>query len=151
MLPGDDQLQRLIKVVGPLKFSVQLPDDPEQYFSAVGAVPSVSEDQRRYLRTQLRVVAALQYRRSLPALKRANQWYKIVMRDISRSGVSFLHSEQVFPTEQLMLVMPDCKPRCIEVMRCRRLNESCYEIGANFIQKFRSHSRNSDMCSTSVG
>lgn len=140
MLPGDDQLQKLIDVVGPLKYELALPAEPEDYFGASGAVPSIPEDQRRYVRTQLRVVAALQYRRSLAKLDRKSEWYKIVMRDISRSGVSFLHSQQVYPTEQLMLVMPDCKPRCIEVTRCRRIDTLCYEVGANFIQKFRSNS-----------
>jgi len=138
MLPGDDQLQKLSSVVGPLNFELKLPTEPQEYFSVTGAVASIPEDQRRYIRTNLRVTAALQYRRSLPALVRPDDWHKVVMRDISRSGVSFLHSEQVFPTEQLMLVMPDCKPRCIEVMRCRQINEACYEVGANFIQKFRS-------------
>ncbi len=140
MLPGDDQLQKLINVVGPLKFSVDLPTSPEKWFSASGPAPTVADDQRRFVRSQLRVSAALQYRRSLPSLARDSDWYKVVMRDISRGGISFLHSEQVFPTEQLMLVMPDCKPRCIEVTRCRRIKESCYEVGASFIQGFRSNS-----------
>jgi hypothetical protein len=144
MLPGDDQLQKLINVVGPLKFSLELPDPVDEYFGAAGVVPSVPEDQRRYVRTHLRVVAALQYRRSLPSLIRQSEWHKIVMRDISRSGVSFLHAEQVYPTEQLMLVMPDCKPRSIEVMRCRRVGNACYEVGANFIQKFRTNSATKD-------
>ena len=140
MLPGDSQLQKLIDVVGPLKFSLKLPSEMEEYFGTSGIVPTVPDEQRRYARTHLRVTAALQYRRSLPALVRESEWFKVVMRDISRSGISFMHSEQVYPTEQLMLVLPDCKPRCIEVMRCRRVEDSCFEIGANFIQKFRSNS-----------
>lgn len=140
MLPGDDQLQKLINVVGPLKFAVELPTTPDEYFSTSGATSSVHDEQRRYMRSHLRVTAGLQYRRSLPSLSRDAAWYKVVMRDISRGGISFLHSEQLFPTEQLMLVMPDCKPRCIEVTRCRRINDTCYEVGANFIKGFRSNS-----------
>ena len=139
MLPGDDQLQKLIEVIGPLTFAVKLPGVPEEYFAASGVIPTIPEEQRRYMRTLLRVSAALQYRRSLPSLIREPEWYKVIMRDISRSGVSFLHFEKLFPTEQLMLVMPDCKPRCIEVTRCRQLSECCYEVGANFIQKFRAY------------
>ncbi len=126
--------------MGPLKFELQLPERPEEYFAATGNIPSIPDDQRRYGRTNIRIAAALQYRRSIPSLMRKSEWHKIVMRDISRSGVSFLHSEQVYPTEQLMLIMPDGKPRSIEVMRCRRLSNQCYEVGANFIQKLRSSS-----------
>ncbi len=110
----------------------------KEFFAVTGVAPSTPEEKRRHVRSHMRVVAALQYRRSLPSLVRQPEWFKIVMRDISRSGISFLHSEQVFPTEQLMLVMPDCKPRCIEVVRCRRINQSCYEVGASYIKRFRS-------------
>ncbi len=137
MLPGDDQLQRLIKVVGPLTFELKMPSSPEEYFSVSGAVPTMWQDQRRFVRKHLRVVAAIQYRRSLPAHPRSAQWHKVVTRDLSRNGVSFLHSEQIFPLEQLLLVLPDCKPRCIEVVRCRRLGDQCFQVGASFIQRFR--------------
>ncbi len=137
MLPGDDQLQRLIEVVGPLTFDLQMPNSPEEYFAVSGAVTCAGEDQRRYVRKHLRVTAAIQYRRSLPALARPAQWHKVLTRDLSRSGISFLHSEQVYPVEQLLLVLPDCKPRCIEIIRCRCLGPRCYQVGASFIQRFR--------------
>ncbi len=137
MLPGDDQLQRLTNVVGPLTFELQMPNSPEEYFAVSGAMPLIENDQRRYVRKHIRVTAAIQYRRSLPALLRPAQWHKVLTRDLSRSGIAFLHSQQVFPMEQLLLVLPDCKPRCIEIVRCRRLGDSCYQIGARFIQRFR--------------
>ena len=137
MFPGDDQLQKLIRVVGELKCELQMPWPAEEYFAVTGVVAPVPDEHRRYVRTRMRVSAALQYRRSFPSLVRAAQWHKIVIQDVSRSGLGFLHSEQLFPAEQLMLVMPDCKPRSIEVARCRKLSEACYEIGATFVQKFR--------------
>ncbi len=137
MLPGDDQLQRVVDVVGPLKFALQLPETPDEYFSASGVVPTIAADKRRFVRKYMRATAALQHRPSLPNLERSEVWHKVVTRDLSRNGISFLHSEQAYPKEQWTLVLPDCKPRCIEVVRCRRLAENCYEVGANFIPKFR--------------
>ena len=138
MLPGDDQLQRLINVVGPLTFELRMPSSPDEYFATTGAAACALQDQRRFVRKHLRVTAAIQYRRSLPSLTRSPQWYKVLTRDLSRNGISFLHSEQVFPTEQLLLVLPDCKPRCIEIVRCRRMGDQCYQVGASFVQRFRS-------------
>ena len=109
----------------------------EEYVAVQGVIPPVPDDQRRFVRSRLRVAAAMQYHRSPPALRRQKVWHKIVVRDISRSGIGFLHSEEVFCTEQLMLVLPDCKPGCIEVTRCRRLAESASKVGAIFIQGFR--------------
>jgi len=138
VLPGDDRLQRLIDVVGPLAFSSDLPTAEEEYFAETGMLPTIPDERRRHVRTKLRVAAALKHRQSLPALARDEQWHKIVVRDISRGGVSFLHGQQLYPIEQLILVMPDCRPRGIEIKRCRRIRGAFYEIGAIFVKEFRS-------------
>ena len=82
-------------------------------------------------------MAALQHGTSLPALPRPVQWHKVVLCDISRSGVRFLHSEQIRPTEQMLLVMPDFKRRYVEIVRCRRLGDRYFEIGARFVKCLR--------------
>lgn len=138
MLPGDEQLQKLIDIVGPLAVSSNLPAEWEEFFAETGSLPTIPDERRRHARTKVRVSAALKYRQSLPALPRETKWHKVVVRDISRGGISFLHGRQLFPTEQLTLVMPDCRPRRIEVKRCRCIKKSLYEIGATFIKEFRS-------------
>lgn len=137
MLPGDDQLALLVNEMGPLEFSLQLPQPAAEYFAACGELPSIADEQRRYIRRHLRVTAALHYRRSLPELRRVPRWFKVLVRDVHRKGISFLHSEQLFPTEQLTLVLLDGKRRKIEVMRCTRLGDHCYAVGADFVGDFR--------------
>ena len=137
MLPGDDQLQKLIKLVGPLEFNLRLPVPPKEFFAARGAAQALQDDKRRFSRNCLRVVAALQHRPSLPALPRPVQWYKVVTCDISRNGIRLLHSVQLYPMEQFSLVLPDGNYRFVEVIHCRRLVDRCYEIGASFISGFR--------------
>lgn len=137
MLPGDDQLAALVNEVGTLEFSLQLPQPAAEYFAVCGELPSIADEQRRYIRRHLRVTAALHYRRSLPELRRESCWFKVLVRDVHRKGISFLHSEQLFPTEQMLLVLLDGKRRKIEVMRCNRLGDHCYTVGADFVGDFR--------------
>jgi hypothetical protein len=133
MFAGDDQLLKLIKTVGPIQCNLRLP--PKEFFADRDAGPSVPDDRRRFARNCLHAVAALQHRTSLPALSRETAWYKVVTCDLSRNGIRFLHGEQVFPTEQMSLVLHDGKERYIEIARCRRLGENCYEVGASFIKQ----------------
>ncbi len=64
-------------------------------------------------------------------------WHKVYTKDVSRTGAGFLHGEQLFPKEQLTLLLPDGRCRPIEVIRSRRVADHCYEIGAIFISSFR--------------
>ena len=137
MPPGDDQIRKLSESVGPLVCEVELPSSWEDFFDRRGMMPIALDEKRRFPRSYLRVSAALQYRQSFPALPRGETWHKVYTKDVCRNGVGFLHSEQLFPMEQLALVLPDGRCRRIEVVRCRRIQPRCFEIGAVFITDFR--------------
>ena len=139
MFPGDDQLQKLNDIVGPLKFALKLPESPDNFFAQSGPIPTVPHDQRRFVRSHLRVVGALQYRHSLPSFPRPSEWHKIVTCDVSRNGIRFLHSEQLFPNEQMTLLLPDGRPRYVEIVRCQRLGDCCFDIGATFVGELEMH------------
>jgi hypothetical protein len=68
----------------------------------------------------------------LPHKPRPDAWYKVYTSDVSRMGFSFLHSEQLFPREQLELVISGSLHYIGEVRRCRRVNPQCYLVGAQF-------------------
>jgi hypothetical protein len=133
----DPRIQKLIETVGPLKCELELPSSWADYFDRRGPMPTTFQEKRRFPRSYLRTSAALQHRQSLLALPRAETWYKVYAKDVSRGGVGFLHGEQLFPLEQMNLVLPDGRSRPIEVVRCRRIQERCFEIGAVFIAGFR--------------
>jgi len=137
MLPGDGQLQKLTKVIGPLQFNLQLPLSPDGFFVASGRRPPTGADKRRFGRQHLWGVAALQHGTSLPARPRPADWHKVVVCDISRNGIRFLHSEQIFPQEQMLLVLPDFKRRYVEVVRCLCLGDRYFEVGARFVKRLR--------------
>jgi hypothetical protein len=137
MPPGDDQIRKLTNALGPLKCEVELPSSWTDYFHRRGTIPTRPNERRRFPRSHLRASAALQYRQSFPALPRGEDWHKVYTKDVSRAGLAFLHSEQLYPKEQMALLLPDGRSRAIEVVRCRRIQARCFEIGAIFITGFR--------------
>ena len=56
---------------------------------------------------------------------------------MSRGGILIVHSQELFPAEQMTMVLPDFKTRFIEVTRCRRIQDCCYEVGAVFVSSLR--------------
>ncbi len=111
---------------------VRLPPTWVDFFEKSGPVQGTMSERRRFLRLNLRSAAVLQYRQTFPSLPRPALFYTVYTKDISRSGVAFLHGEQLYPSEQMILVLPDGKPRVIQVVRCHRIGPSCFEIGAHF-------------------
>ncbi|UCG88503.1 MAG: hypothetical protein JSW71_08165 [Gemmatimonadota bacterium] len=137
MLEHGDQVQELVKTVGPLKCEIELPASWKDYFEKTGPLPARLDDRRRYPRYYLRVCAALQYCQTLPALPRPPTWHKILTRDMSRCGLSFLHSEVLYPRERVRVVLPGEGIGTVEIVRCTRIQRRCFETGARFVQGFQ--------------
>jgi hypothetical protein len=96
------------------------------------------DDMRRYARLICRgknYRAALGYRQTLSVLPRSKQWYGVYTMDMSRGGCGFLHCEPLYPGERMIIVLLGGTRRVIEIIRCQRLNDRCYSIGAQFVQE----------------
>ena len=63
------------------------------------------------------------------AIPRADAKHVVLMKDLSRQGVAFLHAAQLFPGERVELTLPTGRI-AYTVVRCLRHNHRCYEIGA---------------------
>jgi hypothetical protein len=133
----NDQIRKLTEAVGPLECRVELPESWASYFERRGQIPSDPDDRRRYPRSHLPACAGLRHCRSLPALPRDTAWHMVYTKDVSRTGLAFLHSEQLFPAEQVTILLLDGRWRAVEVVRCRRVQDGCFDIGAVFIAGFR--------------
>jgi hypothetical protein len=99
-------------------------------------------EKRRHLRWKNRTMAGLYCRETFPALPRPEQWHPIYVKDVSRSGAAFIHSEQLFPLERMHIFFMDdmswrllqAEPiRDIEVAHCRYVQPKCYEVGVRFL------------------
>jgi len=125
-----------------LRCDVELPKSMAGFLTQVEEPSIQSHDNRRFARRAARTVAALEHRQTFPLIPRQVEWHKIFTRDISRGGLAFLHSCQLYPRERMRVLLPDPavakmvpdrQQGVIEVARCRRLAPRCYEIGAFFV------------------
>lgn len=96
-----------------------------------GMVPPAG-DMRQFPRRQVLSQAVVEYRDGLPAHPRQPLRHKVIVADLSRCGLRFLHSEQLFPGELAIVQIASGKQMCLEVARCRKIADSCYEVGARF-------------------
>jgi hypothetical protein len=132
MSPGDDRIRKLIEALERLQCEIELPPSWYEHRERLGMAPIVASDKRRFRRYYLPAVAAFKFRRSFSALPRRGDWHKIYTKDVSRAGIAFFHSEPLFPRERMTILLPDGSRRAVEITRCRRIREHCYEIGAAF-------------------
>jgi hypothetical protein len=128
-MPEELDVQELIR---RLPCNVRLPNDWADFFEQTGPLPKDFEDQRRFPRFYCRTEGALLCRPSLPSVPREQKCHRVYVKDISRSSIGFLHAEQLFPREQAQIVMPDGVKRSLEVIRCRKLADHCYDTAAKF-------------------
>jgi len=115
--------------VETLHCEIELPDDWEQWQRSTGQIADGRHDRRRYPRFACNSHAALRCTTTLPSIPRSGIWCRILLRNVSRCGAGFLHSEQLFPDEEALIVLPNGSQRVFQVMRCSRIGPKCFEVG----------------------
>lgn len=115
-----------------LPCEIVLPDHLRGHAHATQQLFDPQDDRRRFPRQRCRVSAALKYYDTFPALRRNAEMHRVMLRDLSRGGVGFLHSEEMFPGEYARLVFPNGTERHLQIKRCRRTGPKCYFVGAEF-------------------
>lgn len=101
-----------------------LPDDFKDYFDQYGSMLSRPGCRRAYNRFYVRGRAILQ---------RQETYLGVYTADASRQGICFLSPVQLLPKERCRIRLPKTKEFQIEIVRCRRIAEGCYECGAMFV------------------
>lgn len=129
MLDGNHQLE-LTGLLKSLEDRIQLPDEWRDFFSQSGPLPTRSDERRRFTRHRFRIRGVLEIGQSLPAIERYAVRHCIYLRDLSRTGVSFVHAEELFPGERCLLWTPKHKLPAT-IVRCRRRGPNCFVIGAS--------------------
>jgi hypothetical protein len=137
MLDLGHQVQELVDAVGPLRCDIQLPSSWQDKLGQAGQAPTRYHERRRQPRYHFRVCGALEYRQTLPSLHRPHGWHQIFTNGLSRGGLSFLHSAQLFPRERMQILLPGRNPKCVEIVWCRRVQERCFYVGARFVEQLR--------------
>ncbi|MCA9235706.1 MAG: PilZ domain-containing protein [Planctomycetales bacterium] len=88
-----------------------------------GAAPASGDSRRKYHRFHLREQAVLRY---------AAGTFAVYTKDVSRMGMGVMVPEQLFPCDEFELLMPGEQWISLIVRRCRRVQEECYDVGAEF-------------------
>jgi len=112
---------------------LQIPAEFAGRLEGSGVVPSKQGDVRRHPRFRLKLRAAIEYQPTLKAIPRQTELHAVRVLDISCGGIGFLHSEQLFPCERLMITLRDDSRKAVEVACCRRIGPNCYHIGTHFV------------------
>lgn len=133
---------RLADAITKLQCEIELPESWNDFFDFSGMACSSAFDNRRAARWKNRALAGLLYRTTFPVLSRPEGWYPIYIKDLSRSGTAFVHSEQLYPLERMRILVIDDRSsrllrnnclRTVEVVWCKRVQGKCFEVGSRFV------------------
>lgn len=101
-----------------------LPEKFTDFFERHGTVRAREGCRRAYLRFYLRGQAIVEH---------SGAQLGVFTTDASRQGIGFLSPIQLLPKQRCRIQLPKTKGFQIEVVRCRRVDERCYECGATFV------------------
>ena len=100
---------------------IDLPPGFDGFFEQTGHRRAEFSDRRQFRRVLLREQALLQIQKQLSV---------IYTSDLSRGGICFLHSEQLFPGDRIRIWRSSGADLHLVVARCLRHGPRCYECGA---------------------
>ncbi len=127
----DNYHEQLKKMLLITERKVTLPVEWGDFFEKRENVHPYPDDRRRFARRDFRAECILELEQSILNIPRQHQYYHVYTKNVSRGGIGFLHSQQLFPGERALLWLPTSKIS-VCVARCYRHNSSCYEIGVRF-------------------
>ncbi len=107
-----------------LESKAELSIEAAEFFAKSG--PKSFEEQREFERHYLRCKAIM---------SREGTEHAIYMRDCSRAGMGLISPVQLFPREQIRVLMNSERTFSLEVTRCRRVQAKSYECGTIFVLK----------------
>jgi hypothetical protein len=107
-----------------IELKTRLPKDYADFFDQLGLTPSHPGCRRAYQRYFIRGKAILRCK---------DAHYGVYSADASRGGIRFLSPVELSPTERGRIRLPNTKEFHIEIVRCHRVDECCYDCGAVFV------------------
>jgi hypothetical protein len=108
-----------------LELTARIPASMPDFFEKKGPTPTRVGCRRAYRRFYLRGKAIL---------RSDNKVFGVYTVDASRKGIRVLSPIQLLPKLHVWLQLPDVQEFEIEIVRCCRFEERCYDCGAVFIR-----------------
>lgn len=123
----DIQLTQLEAVSQPTQ--VQLPAHMANFFAEAGYAPSHYHENRSNARLRIREEATITTIFAPVFVKRTSHSSQVLVKDLSRTGLSILSPYQMWPSETFSIELHNRKLTA-RVVRCRKLGDACFESGA---------------------
>lgn len=109
-----------------------LPPLDEELLHRTAGGGAVWGDSRRFPRFAAAAEAQLQEEGTFASAGRAPSSQTVLLRDLSRGGLRFLHGGELFPAERCSIVLPNGSRMRLEVIWCRRMGAGVYMSGCRF-------------------
>ena len=133
MLDCNGKSQTIEELKEKLTCDINLPSEWRRDWERHGQLQSCSDTRRRFPRFHYRVSAILQCQETFPALTRPQALHLVYTTNISRGGMAFLHSTELFPLERIRIKLRAAATQDLEVVNCRYIDERCFAIGCQFL------------------
>ena len=98
----------------------ELPCSESEYWNRSGPLRVQVDSQRRYNRTYLRGIGVLHCKEGDLA---------VYIKDLSRMGIGVYSPMQLFPCDQVELQLPGKKMLSLQITRCLRIRDCCFDCG----------------------
>ncbi len=108
---------------------IVMPPSLANFLMEAGYCDTTYFERRHVARLKIRFEAAMCIESSPPSVQRIERNSVVLVKDISRRGISILSHEQIWPEEKLYIRFQARQVRA-NVVRCRRLGDLCWECGA---------------------
>ena len=125
----EDYSEILSKLLEACECDIAVPSEWQDHLTRRGVIQPIPDDRRKYIRHHFSGWGVLEYDETFSSIPREHTIARVATLDVSRNGIKFLYSEQLFPGERVSLWLPIGK-RSYVVERCVEHNDSCFEIGA---------------------
>lgn len=124
--PASTELDASARAALPLL--VQLPEHMSGFFQEAGYLETVYCELRGQARLRVRCESLLEGDFAPSFLRVEKRLAKVLIKDLSRSGVGILSHQQLWPGETFWVTLLGRRLH-VRVVRCRRLADACFEIG----------------------
>lgn len=114
---------------------VSLPTVSEYLLDQAKAGGPIWGDSRRFPRFAADVEAHLESAGTFACSGFPPQSQSVLMRDISRGGVRFVHGAEIFPGERFELRLPIGRRMHVQASWCRRIASGIYVTGCRFVSE----------------
>lgn len=108
-------------------------ESDHEFFELTGPLPTAWDEHRRFPRFYFRSCAELIIHPLRGERDPEAPPSFVLTRDLSRGGMSLIHTEQLFPTQRVEIILNGKAPRPMEVLWCRRWTHGRYVLGCRFI------------------